>query len=347
MDSVAFSPISLADQQGIGELDELLAGAGIRRDGSLDYIAGMYNSSRRLVAAGACSANTLRCLAVDDARQGEGLMAQMVSHLVEYQMAKGVAHLFLYTRCDKAPLFSSLGFHEIARVENQVAFMENRRDGFTDYLREIGAGRKGGRGAALVMNCNPFTLGHRYLAERAAAENDVLHLFVVSEDASLIPFADRYRMVEEGCGGLGNVALHRTDSYMISSAVFPAYFMEDRSEAIEAQAKLDLLLFSRIAAALGVARRYVGEEPFSRVTGLYNQIMAERLPSLGIACVIIPRMEAGGQAVSASRVRRLIHDGPIEAIKELVPPSTYGYFLSEAGKRSIQRIREAQNVTHY
>ena len=41
--------------------------------------------------------------------------------------------------------------------------------------------------AAIVMNANPFTLGHQYLVEKAAAENDLVHLFMVSEDASLFP----------------------------------------------------------------------------------------------------------------------------------------------------------------
>ena len=41
------------------------------------------------------------------------------------------------------------------------------------------------------MNANPFTLGHQYLVEKAAAENDLLHLFIVSVDASLVPFKIR------------------------------------------------------------------------------------------------------------------------------------------------------------
>ena len=37
------------------------------------------------------------------------------------------------------------------------------------------------------MNANPFTNGHRYLVEKAARENDVVHLFVLSEDLSHYP----------------------------------------------------------------------------------------------------------------------------------------------------------------
>jgi [citrate (pro-3S)-lyase] ligase len=45
-------------------------------------------------------------------------------------------------------------------------------------------GRKIG---AIVMNANPFTLGHRWLVEQAARQCDWLHLFVVKEDASCFP----------------------------------------------------------------------------------------------------------------------------------------------------------------
>jgi len=329
------------------QLKALLDRVGIRFDNGLDYIAGAYDKDFHLLAAGACLANTLRCLAVDEAKQGVGLMASMVSHLAEYQISKGNTHLFIYTHAGKAPLFTSLGFYEIARVDGIVSFLENRRTGFPDYLRKLEACRREGVSAALVMNCNPFTLGHRYLIEQAAGENDTVHLFVVSEDVSFIPFADRYRLIKEGCSDLENVILHQTGSYMISNAVFPAYFLEDEDAAIDAQARLDLQLFSHIAGVLGISRRYVGEEPYSRVTGMYNRIMAEQLPAHGLACVIIPRLEAGGQTVSASRVRQLIHDGSLEAIKELTSPEVYRYFSSEAGLAAVRRIREAAQVTHY
>ena len=347
MDGISFSPIDTADRFRMEQLETLLAGTGIRRDKGLDYIAGAYDKDFNLLATGACLANTLRCLAVDASRQGEGLMASMVSHLVDHQISRGNTHLFLYTHRDKAPIFANLGFYEIAGVSGEASFMENRRSGFADYLQKLASFRREGANAALVMNCNPFTLGHRYLLERAAAENDTVHLFVVSEDVSFIPFADRYRLVKEGCADLPNVILHQTGSYMISGAVFPAYFLEDEDAAIDVQARLDLQLFGRIADALGVTRRYVGEEPYSRVTGMYNRIMAEQLPAQGLECVIIPRLEVGGLPVSASRVRQLIHDGYFDAIRELTTPVVFGYFSTEAGKAASQRIREAADVKHY
>jgi len=336
-----------SDKRGQEQFERLLEKAGMKRDKNLDYIAGIYDENYNLIASGACFGNALRCLAVDEKHQGEGLMAPVVTHLTEHQMSKSRRHLFLHTKCANAGIFSALGFYEIARSEDGVLLMESVKNSFGNFLADIGARKKGGKSAAIVVNCNPFTLGHRYLVERTAAENDTVHLFVVSEDLSLFPFADRYRLVEEGCADLSNVILHTTGSYMVSSAVFPSYFLKDETSVIQAQARLDIAVFKQIAEAAGAQTRYVGEEPFSHVTGIYNKIMQERLPLSGIECKIIPRKEHGGTAISASRVRALLQEGRIQECKELVPPTTYQYFFSESGAKVIKAIQEAEDVVHY
>jgi [citrate (pro-3S)-lyase] ligase len=328
-------------------MDALLEKEGIARDANLEYTAGLFDDEFNLVGTGSAFADTLRCLAVDRSRQGEGLMNRIVSHLTDRQVRHGHSHLFLYTKTDKAPVFADMGFHEIARVAHTLVFMENRRDGFASFLRALEVHKREGKSAALVMNCNPFTLGHRHLVERAAAENDTVHLFAVSEDASLIPFADRYAMIRSGCADLTNIIFHTTGSYMISSAVFPSYFLESDEAAIRAQTALDVLLFARIARSLNVTRRYVGEEPCSKVTGIYNETMLRELPPAGIECVVIPRKELDGRPISASDVRRLIRDSTLEAICPLVPPGTYAYFQSEAGQKAVSRIKNATAVAHY
>ena len=343
-----FSEIRASDSRSLAEADRLLNQEGIRREERLDYITGLYDDDHNLLATGACFANTLRCLAVDSSHQGEGLLNRVVSHLIEYQAQRGNVHLFLYTDSGNAKFFLSLGFYEIARVRG-MSFMENRKDGFSSFLDRVRSSRriKEGRTAALVMNCNPFTLGHRHLVEYTSRENDEAHLFVVSEDASFFSSDGRFAMVKAGCSDLNNVILHRTESYMISSAVFPGYFFNDGESAIEAQTRLDLVLFGKIAAALGVTRRYVGEEPLSQVTRLYNEAMMRELPGLGIECVVIPRREHGGQPISASRVRSLIRDGDLEAVRSLVPPSTFDYLMSDAGRKTMELIRSADSVLKF
>lgn len=263
------------------------------------------------------------------------------------QCARGNLHLFLYTKGKSSKFFGDLGFYEIARVEDTLVFMENRRDGFGAYLRGLEKTKTEGRSAALVMNANPFTLGHQYLVETAASACDTLHLFVVSEDASLVPFAVRKRLVAEGVRHLSNVVLHDSGPYIISNATFPSYFLKDETAVIEGHARLDLAVFTKIAAVLNVTARYVGEEPASQVTGLYNQIMKEQLPKAGIHCIIVPRKQAGGKAISASTVRQCLQNGDWESLKALVPATTLEYFRSPEAAPVLARIRKAGNVVHY
>ena len=116
------------DHRGAAEVDRLLSQEGIKRDTHLDYVAGLYDEDYNLLATGACFANTLRCLAVDGAYQGEGLLNLVMS---------GNVHLFLYTKTGKTNFFESLGFHEIARVQNRLVFMENRKEGFSSFLKAL------------------------------------------------------------------------------------------------------------------------------------------------------------------------------------------------------------------
>ena len=335
------------DKRTLAQVDALLEQEGIQRDGNLDYIAAMLDEDYRVIATGSCFGNTLRCFAVSQEHQGEGLLNQIISHLIEFQYERGNLHLFLYTKINSAKFFGDLGFYEIARVDGTLVFMENRRDGFSNYLKRLAKTRTEGISAALVMNANPFTLGHQYLVETAAAECDTLHIFVVSEDMSLVPFSVRKQLIKAGTAHLKNVVLHDSGPYIISSATFPSYFLKDEARVIEGHARLDLEIFKKIAAVLNISARYVGEEPTSQVTGLYNQIMAEELPKAGIACRIIPRKAVGDQVISASSVRKALQEGDMETFRRLVPESTAVWFESSDAAPVLERIRRAGEVIHY
>ena len=341
------SRIFPTDKRAMAQVDVLLAQEGISRDKNLDYTCGIYDEDFRVIATGSCFGNTLRCFAVDHSHQGEGLLNEIISHLIDYQAGRGNIRLFLYTKPGTAKFFGDLGFYEIARVPDRLVFMENRRDGFSAYLSALEKDKKDGVSAAIVMNANPFTLGHQYLAEQAAAQCDALHLFVVSEDASLIPAAVRKRLVREGVGHLPNVILHDCGPYMISSATFPSYFLKDSDTVIESQARLDVQIFLRIAETLGITARYVGEEPTSQVTGLYNRVMADTLPRAGIACHILPRKQLNGQPISASTVRQAIKTGDDALLRTLVPQTTWDWLQSPEAAPVIQRIKGESDVVHY
>ncbi len=340
------SEILKSDIRSQKKMDALLEKEGIQRDGNLDYSCGIFDDDWNLIATGSCFGNTLRCMAVDSAHQGEGLMNQVLSHLVELQYGRGNSELFLYTKPQTAKFFRDLGFYEIARTGTAV-FTENRRNGFRRWLDSLGSSTSDGTAAAIVMNANPFTKGHRSLVERAAAENSLVHLFVLSEEAGPIPASVRLKLVEAGVKDLKNVVIHQTGPYMISSATFPSYFLKDEDAAITAHAELDLAVFAAIAERLGIASRYVGEEPFSHVTSLYNRIMQEKLPEKGIACRVVPRLEQDGVPISASSARQAIKEGRMEELSAMLPESSLSYFLSDEAAPVIEAIRREKDVIHY
>lgn len=183
------SEIHPNDHKGQIQVNHLLEQEDIRRDENLDYTCGIFDDDGNLIATGSCSGPTLRCLAVSQAYQGEGLLNQIVTHLGEVQAQRGNFHLFLYTKAETAKFFQDLGFFPIAKVEG-LFFLENRQGGFQSYCGRLKRA-EGFPAAAIVMNANPFTLGHRYLLEQAAAQNAAVHLFLLSEEAGPIPFAVR------------------------------------------------------------------------------------------------------------------------------------------------------------
>ena len=185
----------------------------------------------------------------------------------------------------------------------------------------------------VVMNCNPFTLGHRYLIEQAAKQVERLFVMVVREDCSLFAYAERKAMVEQGVEHLENVTVIDGSEYAISQATFPTYFLKRLDDAADTQMLLDLDLFSRhIAPALGATVRFVGTEPTDRLTRRYNQLMHEVLADVRE----IVRLEKEGNAVSASRVRKAMEQGDMSTIRQLVPPTTLPYIIAHLATQALQ-----------
>ena len=177
---------------------------------------------------------------------------------------------------------------------------------------------------AIVMNCNPFTYGHRRLIETAAKEVDRLYVLVVEEDKSIFPFRVRRKMVEAGTADIANVVVAPSGRFIISSLTFPEYFMKDYVKEKDFDVSADVRTFcEKIAPPLGIKVRFAGTEPFDPVTGAYNRAMAEILPTYGIAFRELPRFALpDGRAISATEVRRLLSSGEWDVLAEYVPETT-------------------------
>ena len=225
-------------------------------------------------------------------------------------------------------MFEGLFFYPIAQTDT-VLLMEDRRNGIREFLDSLPENLPGKKIGAAVMNCNPFTLGHRYLIETAAKGCDHLYVFLLSEDKSHFSAHDRLEMARAGTADLPNVTVLPTGPYLISNATFPTYFLKDRESAEQVHCLLDIEIFSRYyAPRFNISRRYVGTEPLSQMTDQYNTALKAQLPQTGIAVREIPRLEQSGTPVSASAVRTALDQN--EDIRAWVPESTYRY-LTQGG----------------
>ena len=304
--------------------EALLKETGLTPDGVPDRTVLVWEGSE-LIATGSRQKGLLKFLAVSPAHQGEDLTATVLTALRQDAFSAGYKHLFLYTKPKNRLQFSSLFFYPIAQTE-QVLLMENKMGGIRQFLDSLPVQECSGVAGAAVMNCNPFTLGHRYLIETAAKQCDRLYVFVLSEESAPFPAADRLELVRQGTADLPNVTVLPTGPYLISSATFPTYFLKDRDSADTVQCSLDIEVFTGYyAPKFSVTRRFVGTEPLSQLTDRYNQCLLAQLPEKGIQVTEVPRLEQNGVPISASRVRSLLGTGQAEEVRALVPETTFRY----------------------
>ena len=303
---------------------ELLRSTGLTPDENVRQTVLVWDGEM-LAAAGSRQENLLKCIAVDPAYQGEGLLATVLTGLRQEAFREGHRHLFLYTKPANEYLFRSMAFYPVAAT-GDVLLMEDKKDGVLEFLQTLPNAKCEGTVGAAVMNCDPFTLGHQYLIETAAKECAWLYVFVLSEDKGRFSAADRLEMVKQGTAHLPNVTVLPTGPYLISSATFPTYFLKDREKAEQVQCLLDIEIFCRyFVPKFGITRRYVGTEPLSLVTNLYNEALLANLPGSGVQLRCIPRLTQGNTPVSASAVRKAISSGNFSQLETLVPHTTLAY----------------------
>lgn len=216
-----------------------------------------------------------------------------------------------------------------------VSVYENNQD-LKNYIAEISKHKVENAEnltiGSIVMNCNPFTNGHKFLIETAARMVDRLYIFVVEENKSFFQFEDRLELVKKGTAHLENVCVLPSGKFIISAETFPGYFYKADLQGATIDASKDVDTFGQhIAPALGITYRFAGEEPLDLVTRQYNQAMEERLPLYGIKFIVIPRKKDSGEVISASRVRAYMKEGKWDEISKIVPETTYNFLLQKYG----------------
>jgi len=351
-------------------IEAFLKRNGLRFD-DMHYYAAVTDDDGEMIAGGGLKGNVIKCVAVDDAHKGEAIANTLISHLIAHANEEGHSNVMLFTKPKNRQLFESLSFRLLAEAPEAV-LMETGIGGINNMVEQLKKIKEEGevckennqgckkeektnlnittpqhlnpstpqplttttplRGV-VVMNCNPFTLGHRYLIEQAAKQVERLFVMVVREDCSLFAYAERKAMVEQGVTHLENVTVIDGSEYAISQATFPTYFLKRLDDAADTQMLLDLDLFRRhIAPALGATVRFVGTEPTDRLTRRYNQLMHEVLADVRETV----RLEKDGNAVSASRVRKAMEQGDMSTIRQLVPPTTLPYIIAHLATQALQ-----------
>ncbi|WP_428197696.1 [citrate (pro-3S)-lyase] ligase [Aliivibrio kagoshimensis] len=302
-----------------------------------------------IVGCGGIAGNTFKSIAIHGEYQGQGVSAMLLTELVTYAYELGRYNLFIYTTPNNYELFHHAGFHQIAEVPGRVVLLENSQNRLKEHCHQLSKLRKPGSVVgSIVMNANPFTLGHLYLIECAAKQSDWLHLFVVQEEQALFTYQDRFNMISAGIADIPNVTIHHGSDYIISRATFPSYFIKDKGIINYCHTAIDLQLFrNHIAPALGITHRYVGTEFICIVTRNYNQQMDKLLAVASpqfppIILKVIQRKEIDQQPISASLVRKLLELERWDDIRALVPTTTLDYLheLETAG-RDLKRVKKA------
>ncbi|MFP4481361.1 MAG: [citrate (pro-3S)-lyase] ligase [Thermovirgaceae bacterium] len=301
-----------------------------------------------IVGTGSLKGKVLKMFAIDPQWQEAGLSGTMTTRLVEYARSRGMTHLFVFTRPNAASRFRSMGFRELARYGEEAAVLEMGHPGiddFRNYLADMKADCEGRSPvAAVVVNCNPFTLGHRYLIEQASQKSGHLYVIVVEADLSSFPFRHRFDLVKKGTSHLSNVTVLRSGDYAVSPATFPSYFMKGSSaqKVASVQAHLDVTMFANLfVPELGIQKRFVGTEPYCPVTGSYNAAMKDILPPCGVELLEIERLRLeDGTIVSASTVRDLVRKDDWEGVRRLVPKETWEYLRSEEARPVLDHLME-------
>jgi [citrate (pro-3S)-lyase] ligase len=305
-----------------------------------DTVVGLYDASDNLVGCASLCHDVIQCVAVDDSLQGEGLTNTLISYLRNLAAQNGVNDLMIFTKPEYKSTFESLAFTTIATAPHAVLLSSNtyHLTRYCRYLRALTDDVITDKVGVIVLNVNPFTLGHQYLIEQAAKATSHLFVIMVGENEhTLFPYDLRKLMLRRGISHLHNVSVCEASPFAVSQYTFPTYFIKEANRLTDTHITLDLNIFVRhIAPALGAMVRFAGTEPTDKVTARYNELMAQILPKHGIAFCEIPRLQSGEHVISASRVRsNLAHHRVAEALHDL-PRENWHIILSWMACRALR-----------
>lgn len=344
MDGMVTEWINLKNKEEKNEVQSFLESFQLALDHDVEQTL-VLRKDTLIIATCSYAKNVLKCFAVREEYRGEGITTTLITLLLDKLFSQGIIHYFIFTKPSAVPVFSSLNF-KLLHQNHEAALLEN---GLVDIRHKLGDLKKkmqlgDGEKAALVMNCNPFTLGHRYLIEEAAKVSSEVLVFVVEEERSLFPFKVRYELVSQGVSDLTHVKVIPGGEYIISQATFPSYFLREEGERLRAYVELDASIFGKyFCKHFNITKRYVGEEPYCKVTAAYNEALKQVLPSYGVEVHEVKRKAFDEQAISASQVRDFIREGKMQELTHLLPEVTLRFLRTNLGREIVEKIKSTHS----
>ncbi len=312
----------------------------------------VYNLKGEIVGTGSHLERILKYVAVAPKYRDTTAFALIVTYMTE-KLLKIYKHTFVFTRPENSIRFRGLGFTEVASAPPLYTILEFGFESiitYQDYLKTIKRNSETNAIAAIVVNCNPFTNGHKFLIEKAAAESELVYLFVVEEDRSAFPFSVRWELIRKGIAHLKNVVMVRGGMYIVSGAIFPAYFLKNEtiSAVMQRQAELDVRIFANyVVPVLRIKKRYVGTENYCATTAAYNLAMKKILPEFGVEVMEVIRKATSISGnvpnfISASKIRDAIKTDKLDELIDFLPDSTREFLYSEASLEIRQKIKSGE-----
>ncbi|NLY45968.1 MAG: adenylyltransferase/cytidyltransferase family protein [Tissierella sp.] len=301
----------------------------------------VIRDSGKIIATGSASGNILKYFFSDEEYQGQGTMSIIYNSLLNYLIESNIPSFFVFTTSCNKLIFESLGLTEVYSTD-RVALFEGGFYNYSKWIKEVKSSIKDkeGKRGAMVVNCNPMTLGHKYVIEKALENVDELLVFVVEEDQSIFPFIDRFNILKNELSNNDKITLIKGGPYIISQGTFPTYFIKRKDEMLDIYTKLDGSIFAdKIAKDLEIDIRFFGSEPTDVVTLAYNNSMKEILRSRGIEVKIFERKSLDDIVISASWVRKLIKEDRMEEAFGYLPNSTIEFLKSDKGSDVIKKIQ--------
>ncbi|MFA0193584.1 [citrate (pro-3S)-lyase] ligase [Vibrio artabrorum] len=326
--------IAITNAQSIINLDdikELLDTQGLRYEGDAEYFCTAHREDNELVGCVALVGNIVKYFAIKEAFKGEGLSRSMVTEILLTAHQLGRKSLSIFTTPDKVTIFESMGFTPLTSLNRNSVLLINRPDKLQQLQDDLRKQRvSGDKIGVVVINANPFTKGHAYIAEQSASQCDWLHIFVVNDNDQEFSFVDRFAMVKQGTSHLSNITVHAGNEFIISRRTFPSYFLKKSGLVNQLHAEIDCEVFKKyIAPSLAITHRFVGSEPNCAVTNNYNGVMKQNLPPQ-IQVTELERLNTEGSCISASTARRQLSQ-TASSIVNLLPITTINYLIEKCG----------------